>query len=67
MKLKYNGKYNRTNQDFFFKWDTLERRSQFNTEKISPFSWRERENLSLSMTTRQILDTVEYKVSELMK
>lgn len=61
-KNKYEGKFNRTNQNFFLKWDTLERKTNFNSEKIEPFSWKEREIISKKMTTRQILDTNEYKV-----
>jgi hypothetical protein len=55
-------RFNRTNQSFFMKWDTLERRAKFSTEKIGPFSWKQREELSQNMTVRQLLDTVEYKV-----
>ena len=59
---KYGGKFNRTDQDYFMKWDTRERRALFNTEKEGPYSWKERDRLSQTMTTRQILDTVEFKV-----
>jgi hypothetical protein len=62
---KYDERFNRTNQSFFMKWDTQERRARFNTDKIGPFSWKLREELSQTMTTRQILDTVEYKVSHI--
>jgi len=43
------------------KWDTHDRRARFNSDKTGPFTWKERDRLSQSMTTRQILDTVEYK------
>lgn len=62
---RFDEKFNRTNQSFFMAWDTRERRARFSTEKIGPFSWKLREELSQKMTTRQILDTVEYKVSSL--
>jgi hypothetical protein len=52
----------RTNQSFFMKWDTHDRKSKFNTHNTGPFTWRERSALSQSMTVRQILDTTEYKV-----
>jgi hypothetical protein len=59
---KFDGEFNRTDQSFFMKWDTKERRGKFKTEKEGPFSWKERDRLAQSMSTRQVLDAVEFKV-----
>jgi hypothetical protein len=65
MRSAAEERFNRTDQSFFMKWDTLERRAKFSTEKIGPFSWKQRQELSQTMTVRQVLDTVEYKVRPL--